>query len=78
MASRLSKECEAIKSGIGQKVAQVVMAISAFFVGMTLAFIWGWMMAALLMVSVPFFIFLGMILGMIMESGLVAQMKAYA
>jgi ABC-type multidrug transport system fused ATPase/permease subunit len=78
MASRISKECEAIKTGIGQKSAQIVMAVASFIIGMALAFYWGWMMACLLLVSVPVFMAMGVLMGTIMESGLVAQMKAYA
>ena len=67
-----------MKTGMGEKVGQLVMSLSAFVFGMTFAFYWGWQLALILIAVFPVFIFMGSALGMLLTSGAADVMKAFS
>ena len=59
MASKISKEISAIQRGTGEKVGSVTQAVSGFILGFVFAFYWGWMLALILLGTLPFMMLTG-------------------
>lgn len=53
MASTFATDCFAFKGAIGEKVSNVIMAISMFVVSFVIAFIYGWLMTLVVLCSMP-------------------------
>ena len=78
MGARISKETSAIQRGIGQKIGMIVMGVASFFFGYAFAFIWGWKLTLILLAAFPVMAFAGGAMGLLLESGVKDQMRAYA
>lgn len=77
MASKISKECSAIRRGTGDKTGNIVMSVGGFFLGFAFAFYWGWLLTLIFMATIPVMILSGVGMAMSMEGGEDA-LKAYA
>lgn len=78
MTSRISKECSAIQRGIGEKFGNIIMSISSFILGYGFAFYLGWILTLILLGGLPLMMGVGGVLGVVVQGGLLEQMKAYA
>jgi len=78
MASKITKEMDALKRGMGPKVGSAIMALGSFFFGFAFSFYFGWLMNCILLAFVPLIIFTGVLMGAALQSGSTASLKAYA
>jgi ATP-binding cassette subfamily B (MDR/TAP) protein 1 len=78
MSSKISKETAAIQRGLSDKIATFIYGISTFFLGLGFSFFYGWFFTCILLVSIPVMAMVGVLIGSIMESGMVEAMKAYS
>lgn len=78
MASKINKEAAALRRGTSEKVGVINMSFWMFFAGFGVAFYLGWRYTLILLGAIPFIAMIGILWGVSMESGTVAQMKAYA
>lgn len=78
MASKIAKEMAALKKGTGNKVGSATFALASFVLGIAFSFYWGWLMNVILIGFVPVMIFLGVLMGAALTSGLQESLKAYA
>ena len=66
MTSKITNETLAINKGIGDKVGQVIMSVSSFFLGFIFAFYWGYHLTLLLLACIPFMALIGVAFGTLM------------
>lgn len=78
MASKIAKEMAALKKGTGSKVGSAVVAFASFTLGIGFSFYWGWLMNVILLGFVPVMVFLGVLMGAALQSGLTESLKAYS
>jgi len=78
MASKISKEVAAVQRGTGEKVGNITMSVSGFFLGYIAAFYFGWKLSLILLGGLPFVLLSGVAMGAMFETGAVESMKAYA
>lgn len=78
MAAKISKESAAVQRGTGEKVGNIVMSTSCFFLGYVAAFYFGWKLTLIYLAGLPFVMLSGIAMGASYESGAVESMKAYA
>lgn len=78
MTSRISKECSAIQRGIGEKFGNIIMSVSSFIFGYAFAFTIGWILTLILLGGLPLMMCVGGVLGVVVQGGLLEQMRAYA
>jgi hypothetical protein len=78
MAAKIAKEMVVMKRGMGEKVASAFQASFCFFLSISFAFYWGWILAALICATLPVMGFLVGMLGAVFNTGSVEAMKAYA
>jgi ABC-type multidrug transport system fused ATPase/permease subunit len=69
MASKIAKECITIQRGSGEKIGQLCMATSGFFLGFVFAFVWGWLYTLILFGMAPIIALTGIFMAMSMEKG---------
>lgn len=77
MATKISKETEAIQRGSSDKMGQIVGNTIGFFAGFVFAFIWGWEFTLILMGVAPFLSITIVIMIWGFTSGIKEEMKAY-
>lgn len=78
MSAKISKECQAIQRGAGDKTGLIIFGIGSFFVGFAIAFTWGWFMTCLLIVILPLMGLGGSLFALVLSGTLKEQMKAYS
>lgn len=77
LSSRLSKECLAIQTALGEKMGQFQLTMGTSFAGFFFAFFRGWMMSLILLGAFPvMFIMIGVLMKA-MKSGFSENLKAY-
>ena len=77
MASRIAKECSAIQRGTGDKIGNVLMAVTAFISGFVFSFYLSWLMTLILLGALPFIGILSLGTGMSKVDGFAEIMRAY-
>ena len=77
MASKISKEVEAIQRGSSDKMGQIVGNTLGFVAGFAFAFYWGWEFTLILMGVTPFLSITLTIMIWGFTSGIKDDMKAY-
>ena len=78
MASKISKEVSAIQRGTGEKVGSIVQAVSGLILGFVFAFYWGWLLAVILLGTLPFMIMTGLGMAAAQSVGGADLLKSYA
>lgn len=78
MSSKISKETAAIQRGLSDKIATFIYGLATFFLGLAFSFFYGWLFTCILLVSIPVMAVVGVLIGTVMESGMVEAMKAYS
>lgn len=78
MASKISKECSVITSGAGQKYGHIIQGYSNCIVGLIFAFIFGWLMSAILFVAFPIMGIIMTFQGQVQQRSTKDVMKAYS
>ena len=77
LSARLSKECQAIQTALGEKMGQIMITLSTSFAGFFFAFFRGWLMSCILLVAFPVIFIMTGFLMKSMKSGLTDNLKAY-
>ena len=54
LATKFATDCFSFQGAIGEKVSTIIMTISMFFVGFTIALFYGWLMTLVVLISIPF------------------------
>jgi ABC-type multidrug transport system fused ATPase/permease subunit len=78
MASRISKEIAAIQRGTGEKVGSIIQAVSGFIFGFIFAFYWGWLLALILVGTLPVMLLMGVGMAASFSEGGSDLMKSYS
>ena len=78
MASKISKEISAIQRGTGEKVGSVTQAVSGFILGFVFAFYWGWLLALILLGTLPFMMLTGVGMAAAQSVGGADLLRSYA
>jgi ABC-type multidrug transport system fused ATPase/permease subunit len=78
MASKISKEIGAIQRGTGEKVGSIIQAVSGFIFGFIFAFYWGWLLALILVGTLPVMLLMGVGMAMSLTTGGADLMKSYS
>ena len=78
MSAKIAKEVSAINRGLGEKNGMIFMSVWCFIFGFGFAFYWGWLLTLILCAAFPFLMLVGMGMAASLQSGMVAQMRAYA
>lgn len=53
MASKISKEMTIMKRGMGEKIASIFSATISCFLSIAFAFYWGWLLALIIVATLP-------------------------
>ena len=53
LATKFATDCFAFQGALGEKVSTIIMTISMFIAGFAIAFIYGWLMALVVIASLP-------------------------
>lgn len=53
ISAKISKECQAIQRGAGDKTGLIIFGVASFFCGFAISFYMGWFMTSLLIVILP-------------------------
>jgi len=77
LPSRISKECNAIQNGTGEKFALIYQSIAMSLAGFGVAFFIGWKFALVCLAIFPVFTIGLVIMRILMKSGSDSQIKAF-
>lgn len=61
LATKFATDCFAFQGAIGEKVSTVIMTISMLIAGFVIAFVYGWLMALVVLASLPVIAIGGMV-----------------
>ena len=53
LSTKFATDCFAFQGAIGEKISTIIMSISMFIAGFTIAFVYGWLMALVVTASLP-------------------------
>lgn len=67
-----------MQRGVGEKFGNIIMSVAGMVLGFAFGFYWGWIYTLILMASFPVMMCTGLTLGIMIQGGIVEQMKAYA
>jgi ABC-type multidrug transport system fused ATPase/permease subunit len=65
MTSKIEKEVAAINKGIGERLGNVITAVTSLFFGYIFAFYWGWILTCIILAALPLLFGLGLALGIL-------------
>ncbi len=77
LSSRISKECQSIQRGIGEKFGQIVFSLSMCVSGLALGFIKGWSLALAICAIAPMFMIGMAVFAGSIKARITKTMKAY-
>lgn len=77
LSQRLGNECQSIQRAIGEKIGIIVMAFGMSISGLFFSFFKGWFFSAILFCYFPFMLGASFFIGMSMQRGFSANLKAY-
>jgi len=78
MSANIARQIQAVQKGTGDKLGLIIYGFMGFFLGLVVAFWWGWLLACILMAILPFMGAVGAIFGSMQEVGIKDTMKAYS
>lgn len=78
MASKISRECTAIQTGLSEKSGQILQAAFGFTMGYVFAFTFGFKFTLVLLGCFPVMVLLAIACGQIFKKGISEEMRSYA